>query len=243
MLDFLGESARFIHVAFGATGLIAFWVPVFARKGAKVHVTAGKVFVWCAYVVLAAAALALLSRTTLLLLDGTMPADQPALYGFIVFLAYLTAVTFVTVRHGMALLQHKRNPSELLDSPMTRVLAYGAIGASAGILLYAFLMDPPVKVLLLALSPIGFLNGFGILKYVRETDVSPRAWWYEHMGAMLGAGIAFHTAFAVFGASRLFDYDLTGWVGVIPWVAPAAIGVPAIAIWTRHYRRKFGELA
>ena len=59
---------------------------------------------------------------------------------------------------------------------------------------------------------------------------------------MIGAGIAFHTAFAVFGSSRLFDIGLTGWIAVIPWVLPAAIGIPATILWTRHYRRKFGEL-
>ncbi len=72
---------------------------------------------------------------------------------------------------------------------------------------------------------------------------SPRGWMYEHLGAMLGAGIAFHTAFAVFGASRLFDIGLTGWVSVIPWVLPAAVGIPATIIWTRSYRRRYGELA
>ena len=104
-------------------------------------------------------------------------------------------------------------------------------------------MDSPIKILLYAMSPIGFLTGNGMLRYMRLADPSPRAWWYEHMGAMLGAGIAFHTAFAVFGVTRLFDVGFSGWLSVIPWVAPALIGVPATAIWTRHYRRKFGELA
>lgn len=48
---------------------------------------------------------------------------------------------------------------------------------------------------------------------------------------------------AVFGSTRLFDIGLTGWVAIIPWVAPAAIGIPAIFIWTRQYRLKFGDTA
>jgi hypothetical protein len=63
------------------------------------------------------------------------------------------------------------------------------------------------------------------------------------MNAMIGTGIAFHTAFAVFGSGRLFDLGLEGWVAVIPWILPALIGIPAVAIWTRHYQRKFGDLA
>ena len=58
---------------------------------------------------------------------------------------------------------------------------------------------------------------------------------------MLGGGIAFHTAFAVFGGARLFDLGLEGGLAVIPWVLPALIGVPAIAIWVRHYKKEFAK--
>ena len=53
-MSYIGEFFRFVHVAFGAIGLFAFWVPVFAKKGAVNHVRFGKTFVWSAYVVLAA---------------------------------------------------------------------------------------------------------------------------------------------------------------------------------------------
>jgi hypothetical protein len=68
------------------------------------------------------------------------------------------------------------------------------------------------------------------------------AWWYKHMENMLGVGIGFHTAFLVFGMSRLFEVRLpTPWQ-LLPWLLPTAIGLPAIAIWKRYYQRKFGEL-
>lgn len=242
MLESIADIARGTHVLFGFAGLAAFWVPVFAKKGASVHKTAGKVFVWCAYVVLGMAAAALLLRLAGALAEGTGPADSPMLYAFTVFLGYLTVVTFITVRHGMALLDYKRDPSEL-RTPLNVALAYISIAASAGVIAYALVYDPPIKILLYALSPIGVLNGTGILRYMRASSISKREWWYEHMGAMLGAGIAFHTAFAVFGANRLFEINLDGFLQVVPWVLPAAIGIPATAIWTRYYRRRFGELA
>lgn len=50
-------------------------------------------------------------------------------------------------------------------------------------------------------------------------------------------------AFIVFGAQRLFDYSSAlGGLVWLPWVLPAAIGIPASIIWTRYYRRKFGDL-
>ncbi len=36
------------------------------------------------------------------------------------------------------------------------------------------------------------------------------AHWYEHMGAMIGGGIAFHTALAVFGIQRFIQYSFGG---------------------------------
>lgn len=242
MLEHFAEASRFLHVLFGAIGLTAFWLPVFAKKGGSLHVRAGKVFVWSAYVVLGAAALALLLRFVLLRLENLGPAERPMTFAMIVFLGYLTLVTFVVVRHGMQVLKHKRDPAAV-GSPLSRALAMASIAASAGVVAYALLLNPPSKIILFALSPIGVLSGLGILRYANGGEASPRGWMYEHLGAMLGAGIAFHTAFAVFGVTRVFDIGLTGWVAVIPWIAPALIGVPATAIWTRYYRRRHGELA
>ncbi|MDX1515641.1 MAG: hypothetical protein R3288_02315 [Woeseiaceae bacterium] len=242
MLEFFGETARFVHVGFGAVGLAAFWIPVFVRKGGRLHVRAGKVFVWSAYVVLATAAIALTIRLAVMATAGTGPADAPGVYAFLVFLGYLTYVTFVIVRHGMNVLRHKRDLSRL-KTPLNRALAIGSIAASLFIVGYALIFSPPLSVLLFALSPIGVLTGGGMLRYMGGAESSPRGWMYEHLGAMLGAGIAFHTAFAVFGATRLFDIGLSGWVAVIPWIAPTLVGVPATIVWTRYYRRKFGELA
>ena len=60
----------------------------------------------------------------------------------------------------------------------------------------------------------------------------------------LGAGIAFHTAFIVFGARQWFGLQLFGGplLGLLPWVLPSAIGIPTISIWIRSYRRRFGEV-
>ena len=63
------------------------------------------------------------------------------------------------------------------------------------------------------------------------------------MEGMVGSGIAFHTAFLVFGWQGLFGGGLiqgTWWF--LPWILPAVIGISALRVWTRFYKRKFGEL-
>ncbi len=242
-MRFVAEVLSLAHVIAGFIGLAAFWIPVFAKKGAVNHVRFGRVFVNAAYVVLAAAAIGLLLRLSRILQKDLSGDELGAQLAPVVFLGYLTLVTFVIVRHGMRVLKHKRDPAAL-RTPIDRSLAWLSIAASVGLIVFAVIFDPQIKILLFALSPIGFGSGFGNLAYIngKRAD-SPRAWLYEHLGAMLGAGIAFHTAFAVFGSAQLFDINMTGLVAVIPWVLPAAVGIPATFIWTRHYRRKFGELA
>ena len=51
----LHELLRDAHIVCGFVGLTAFWLPVFARKGQKLHITAGRVFTWTAYVVIGTA--------------------------------------------------------------------------------------------------------------------------------------------------------------------------------------------
>ncbi|MEO1370115.1 MAG: hypothetical protein AAFX50_23275, partial [Acidobacteriota bacterium] len=56
-MDQLRELSRWSHVIVGFVGLVAFWFPVFARKGGALHRRAGAVFVWSGYWVTGSAAL------------------------------------------------------------------------------------------------------------------------------------------------------------------------------------------
>ncbi len=239
-MELLREILRWPHIIFGFGGLVAFWFPVFARKGAQLHRRAGKVFVWCGYGVVVSAAMSCVLLTWIIL-GRDLTAQNRDNLATLAFLGYLALATFVILRYSMRVLESKRQPSKI-DTPLERGLAYATLAASAAIVAFALLWPTSMTTLLLALSPIGLSTGWGILRYLNGADPSPRAWFYEHMGATLGAGIAFHTAFAVFGIRRLFELPSTGLVSILPWVLPAAIGIPGTFLWQRHYRKKFGEL-
>jgi hypothetical protein len=241
-METLIEPLRWIHVAAGFTALAAYWIPIFTLKGGKNHRFYGKIFKYSAYIVLGAAALAIALHFVDLLSLGRGPRQDPNNFSFLVFLGYLTLVTFVILRHGTQVLLHKQGLADM-NRPLNRVLAWMAIASSIGLIGYAIYFNPAVKIILFALSPIGLSTGSGILKAIKGKRSEKKAWFYEHMGAMLGCGIAFHTAFAVFGSAQLFDLRLEGWIAIIPWILPTAIGIPAIVVWTRNYQRKFGDLA
>ena len=58
---------------------------------------------------------------------------------------------------------------------------------------------------------------------------------------MFGTGIAFHTAFLVFGASRLFGYYLRGPLALLPWILPPLIGGLAARWYIASLKRRLDE--
>ncbi len=236
----INQIFLWIHVAVGFFGLAAFWFPVLSRKGGKLHRSAGRVYVYCAYVVLASASATVTWQLSRFVGPERSLAEHPNTFASLLFLGYLSLVTFLSVHHGYGVLRFKGQP-RTMKSPLRMGLAGASIAASLGLIAFALTVKPGNAILLLALSPIGIFGGWGIIQYLHGAQTSPKAWMYEHMGSMLGGGIAFHTAFMVFGVNRLVDLGLSGWQQVLPWVLPSIIGIPASVLWKRHYQLKFNE--
>ena len=227
-----------VHVATGFVGLGAFWLPLFARKGGRLHVQAGRVFTYCAYVVTLSAVTVSAGRIVSYQVQGIAVADRPEPYGFALFLGYLGVVTFAMVRHAIRVVATRKSP-EKLRTPFHEALAWASIAGSVAVIAFALAAWSAASPILLGLSPIGLFTGPGMLRLMRRPRARRMGWFYGHLGSMLGGGIAFHTAFAVFGAQRLWAYDLAGPLAVVPWLLPTAVGIPAIVVWTLYYRRKF----
>jgi hypothetical protein len=226
------------HVVTGFVGLATFWIPVCTRKGGISHKRFGAVYAYCAYVVTLSAVTAAIGRVITYRSQGITIADQPALYGFAFLLGYLGIATFAAVRQSMRVVQTRHHPEQLY-TPFHLTLAWLSLGGSIGVIVFAFAAWSEVSAILLALSPIGLFTGLRMRRLMHNPGVEHMGWFYSHMGSMLGGGIAFHTAFAVFGAQRLWDYSLTGAFGFLPWVLPTLVGIPGIVLGTRHYKRKF----
>lgn len=240
-MDWLHDIFRNIHVVGGFIGLFLFWIPILSKKGSPLHKKVGLFWVWLARIVLATAFIGVLMYMPKLIADEKYIFSHPNSYAFLIFLGYLSIVTYVVTMFAVVVLKHKQDVTQVA-TPFYKSLAYLCILLSAFIVFYALYFRPNAMPVLLALSPVGFGTGLGMLGYMKGKDTSKRAWLYEHLSSMIGAGIAFHTAFAVFGMTRLFDIGLEGWIAVIPWILPAAIGIPASVIWKRHYQKKFKEI-
>jgi hypothetical protein len=238
----LFELLVWAHVATGFVGLAAFWVPVFARKGGRVHVQAGSVYAYCAYIVTLSAVTASAGRIVSYQFQGIGVAERPDLYGFAVLLGYLGVVTFATVRQAIRVVATRKAP-ETLRTPVHEALAWASIAGSIAVVAVALRAWSDVSPILLGMSPIGLFIGRGMLRLMHNPRAQHMGWFYSHLGSMLGGGIAFHTAFIVFGAQRVWAYEIAGPFAVVPWLLPTVVGIPAIVVWTRYYRRKFAPAA
>jgi hypothetical protein len=264
-LDLLHVALRYSHVAAGFLGLALFWVPIFAVKGSPLHIRCGRVFVWMAYYV---GATALVSSVWCLchptsFLGATWESigsrGRPyvleqmrfifSILGYLA-LAILCGAVFgvrvVRTRHDHALLR-SRWLLGLQGALGLWSLGLAIFGVWNLAMIYAGRHLLPSEAagrywIPVALGIFGMLGAKGEIAYILKPRPTPMAWWYKHMENMLGVGIGFHTAFLVFGLLRFLPIRLEGTWQLVPWLLPAAIGIPATHLWIRYYQRKFGEL-
>jgi len=223
----LYDVMRATHLVSGILALALFWVPALTRKGSRVHRRAGRIYVWAMGVVVATA----VPMSIAFVVRGDWVVGT--------FLGYLAVITFSALWGGRRALYYKAGAASF-RTPFHAGVGVANFVAAVAILVLAWAAaDGFVRVLFTIFSVIGFSAAWETLQFFRHPPDDRRWWWYQHMGGMIGSGIAAHTAFGVFGMSRLFPELQFGTWGFLPWVAPSVIGTVAIVALTRHYRRRF----
>lgn len=246
---------RTVHIDAAFLGLVAFWLPLLVRKGSRTHVVCGWVFFGCASLTLVTAFVIcgwrMIDPIGSLPPELRPPDEQTAevvrrVRLIFPFLGALAFYTFGTLILAVRVVRSRDNTS-ILTGASTRLLVWSQLVVGLALIVYASVLWAQKPTEILASVPLGagvagVAAAWWDLRFIQKPQTSDMFWWYKHMEFMLRTGIAFHTAFAVF--------VLTPWLGKLgngswalaPWVVPAVVGLPAIWLWVRHYRRKFGEL-
>jgi hypothetical protein len=147
-------------------------------------------------------------------------------YGLLLFLSLLV---YAGLRQGISVLANKLHPGALLRADM--ILANGLLILGAPLLFYFGLkFEQPLP---LIFSVLGLLSGISYFKYALTKQPAANAWLKEHISALIGTGIAAHTAFFAFGGRALFDN--IGAYQLLFWIAPGIVGSFAI----RHFSLKY----
>jgi hypothetical protein len=221
------DVLRVTHLVAGVAALALFWVPALARKGGPLHRQAGRFYVRAMAVVVATAA----PLAAAFIVEGDWVVGT--------FLAYLAVITFSALWGGRRVLDYKADAAAFRTPFHAALGVANALAASAILVLAWVAADGFIRVLFTIFSIIGFTAAWETAQFFRHLPADRRWWWYQHFGGMIGSGIAAHTAFGAFGMRRLFpELQLGAW-GLLPWILPSIVGMTAIVLLTRYYRRRF----
>lgn len=247
MLKTLFDVSLVLHIVAGIVAIATFWLPTLARKGGPLHKQVGRYYSYAMYGVALSALLMcsvrLFSPLVLLppeLADATPGqldryAERSRMMGG--FLGVLAVLVFANVRHGLLVLAAKNARTELRAPGHLTLLivlfASGLAGAYIG-LRNGFL-------LLQIFGPLAVVNAASMAHYSFKASLTPRQWVLEHLGNLLGAGIATHTAVLIFGSARIINDWIPKGYELVPWIAPGVIGLIATQIYRRHYQKRFAS--
>lgn len=225
------------HILVGSCALLLFWVPVASRKGSLDHRKFGRYYAMVMYAVaLTGAVMAGLVLADPMTIKGhllTNPSEQLAFIDrvrqFWSFLLYLSLITFVSVRHGLATLTHRQSLVALRKSSYWLPIAL--LGFSGIAVLVMGVQHG--RWLHIIFGCLGTMISVDMLRYIFGYKNAEKQWLVEHLGAMIGSGIGAYTAFLAFGGRQIFT-ELGSWQLVF-WIAPGVIGSIMIARFARRY--------
>ncbi|WP_105169906.1 hypothetical protein [Pseudoalteromonas sp. T1lg23B] len=242
-MEYIHKFAVYTHIILGSLALVLFWVPIMTNKGSHMHNRFGRYYNLAMYGTSFLGVLACI----LVLADplSAKPRDfadiqQQVNYIqqsriFALFLLMLSLLVLASIYHGERVLKVKGN-TNLLRTPLHLSLLILLLVVAALSLLMGIQFS---QTLLVVFAGVSLLVGTKMLRYIVQSEVAPRAWVIEHMGAMLGSGIGVYTAFSAVGGRHVFSYILGEQAVFLSWIMPSVIGVVAISWGRRYYTAKF----
>jgi hypothetical protein len=204
--------------------MAAFWVTAAVQKGGRLHRAAGRRFSQLIYAAAATGGVLAVLGLVMPVLFAPLDPGGSATRHKMTLTLYLLVVIVAPVQHGLAVIRAGPIPLHVRSRVHATLSAAGLVGT---------LVMFPLSIAwhfwgLLLVSPAGFIIGLRHMVYASRSVVSEAEWRREHLTSLLTSGILFHTAFFVLTAAR--GPELFGrfpW-SAAPWLAPAAIGLPAV---------------
>jgi hypothetical protein len=215
------------HICTGATGALAFWVPVIGRKGGVNHRKWGRIFTQA---LLITGALAIVMSVFTLIDPLPTHPHLAGRYGapfirgiFGWMMLHIGLLTINLAWYGWTCIKNGRRREagrewrNILLQPLVIIAALNC--AYQG-----WRIDQP---LMAAMSVVGLATGLTNLWFLYKPVVQPLDWLKEHVKASVGAGISVYTAFMAFGSVRIFPALA---LNPMMWAVPLTVGL-AIILW------------
>jgi hypothetical protein len=207
-----------VHITAGASSFLLAPVALATAKGGKQHKRWGMVYLWSMGVVAATA----------------LPM---ALYRPVLFLALVAVFSFYLAFAGYRVTRLKELARGGSATPIDWIAAVVTFVSSACLAGFGAFRPAWVQGMGIVSIVFWFIGmraaAAEMWKFVRKPK-EKMFWWYTHLGNMMGSYIAAWTAFSVTTLSTNYRH-----AGMILWLWPTIVGVPAIVLTTAYYKRKF----
>ena len=208
-----------MHSSLGAAALLTYWVAALAKKGSAPHKLAGKVYV------------AVMIGLLIPALPLSINVFRHFSASFGAFLFYLLVITGTALWQGWSATRNKRDFSRY-TGPAYRRLAWLNIASGLAVLGLGIATTSPIFI---GFSMVGLLGGRGMLRLAKAGPTHPRWWMEQHLGAMLGCGVATHIAFLQIGLPRLLPSLAGPVLQNVAWLGPLVVAAMARVWLGRKY--------
>lgn len=215
MFEMMIQTLRWTHILAGFTAFFVAPVALITQKGGAAHRRWGTVYFWA-------------------MTAGTITAVIVAAYRPNIFLLLIAVFSFYLSFSGYRVLARKH--PELGQKATALDWSVALITATTSALMFGLgVLNPKTGALqfnpiFLTFGALGaFAAGNDLRKFLRPPQ-EKHAWFFDHLGGMLGSYIAAVSAFSVVNFTFLPE--------VVRWLWPTVIGIPLTARWARSYRKK-----
>lgn len=216
-VDLIFQAHLWTHIVTGMVALVVAPAAMLTRKGGWWHRRWGQIYFW---------SMAGVAGTALV-----MSAMRSGL-----FLGLVAVFSFYLAFTGVRALRRNRPDARATHWDWGASLI--AFLGSVGLILFGgwtLAAGHAFGVVALVFGGIGGgLAGRDLWHFWHPHD-APHAWFFTHLNRMLAAYVATVSAFSVVNFSFLPP--------VVRWLWPTVVGTVGIALWARHYRRKFAAQA
>jgi Predicted membrane protein (DUF2306) len=206
-----------LHIVAGYIALVVGPGALLTHKGGLWHRRWGKIYYWAMAGVALSAVVLSLYRPNL-------------------FLLLLAVFSFYQAFSGYRVLSRKLPHLGQRATPLDWAAAASTLAGSVALAVYGLVgwhSSTTFCIVPVIFGALGSVLAGQDVRSFRRPATAKQAWWFGHMGRMLGAYIATVSALSVVNFAFLPP--------LIRWLWPTAIGVPGIFIWISYYRRQFNR--
>lgn len=213
-----------LHAGLGTLALVTFWTSGLSRKGSPIHRLAGKVYLLAMAGLLVAA----------LPLTAALAARNPVAGAF---LSYLVVITTTSVWTGWRAVRDKKDWVRF-TGPVYRALMWANLATGLAIAYIGLFITNQMQVIFVAFASIGIIGFVKMWRFSSRLPEDARWPLRQHLGAMLGNGIATHIAFLTIGLPKVLPFLAGSSLLNLAWLAPLVAASLAGVYLTRKYLPK-----